>query len=363
MPTTTRTTAPATPGQPAAEAEPTGSPDQAPAPAPVAATSMRAVTADRYGAPEVLKVATIDRPQPGPDEVLVQVAFAGLSRAALHLLTGTPYLLRLAGFGLRAPKSPVGIELSGTVVAVGGDVTRFAVGDEVFGYAKGTCAEVAVAKEDKLAHRPEGVSPAQAAAIVDSASTALQAVRDHAEVRAGQRVLVLGASGGVGSFAVQIAKALGAEVTATASTAKVGFVADLGADHVVDHTTTDPLATDQPFDAIIDVGGRRPVKAMRKALAGDGTLVIVGGEGGGNLTGGFQRQLLAPARAIGSTQRLKTFVATEHHRYLDDLAQLVVAGDLTPAIDQTHPLVDTHLGLERMEAGQIRGKDLVDVRR
>jgi len=322
---------------------------------------MQAVTADRYGSPDVLQVRTIDRPEPGKDEVLVQVAFAGLSRAALHLLTGTPYLLRLAGFGLRAPKYPVGTELAGTVVAVGDDVTRFAIGDEVFGYAKGTCVDFAVAKEAKLALRPEGVTPMQAAAIVDSASTALQAVRDHAEVRAGQRVLVLGASGGVGSFAVQIAKALGAEVTGTASTAKIEFVAGLGADHVIDHTTTDPLATDRPFDAIIDVGGRRPVKAMRKALTEDGTLVIVGGEGGGNLTGGFQRQLLAPARAIGSSQRLKTFVATEHHRYLDDLAQLVVAGDLEPAIDEVHPLAETAEGLERMEAGQIRGKDLIEV--
>ncbi|WP_421118541.1 NAD(P)-dependent alcohol dehydrogenase [Aquihabitans daechungensis] len=255
----------------------------------------------------------------------------------------------------------MGTELAGTVVAVGEDVTRFVVGDEVFGYAKGTCATFAVAKEEKLAHRPDGVTPEQAAALVDSASTALQAVRDHAEVRAGQRVLVLGASGGVGSFAVQIAKARGAEVTGTASTAKISFVADLGADHVIDHTTSDPLATEQPFDVIIDIGGNRPVKAMRRVLAADGTLVIVGGEGGGKLTGGFQRQLLAPARAIGSSQRVKTVVATEHHRFLDDLAQMVVAGDLIPAIDQTHRLADTRIALERMEAGRIRGKDLVEI--
>jgi len=325
--------------------------------------TMQAVTADRYGHPaDVLALRTVDRPTPGKGEVLVDVAVAGLSRAALHLTTGTPYLLRLAGFGLRAPKHPVGIELAGTVVAIGPEVTRFAVGDEVFGYAKGTCAELAVAKEDKLAHRPDGVAAEQAAAIVDSASTALQAVRDHGQVQAGQRVLVLGASGGVGSYAVQVAKALGAHVTGTASTAKVDYVRSLGADEVVDHSTTDPLQAAEPFDLIIDIGGNRPPKAMLQALGGEGTLVIVGGEGGGNLTGGFQRQLLAPLRAVGAKQSVKTFVTKEHHRSLDDLAAMVAAGSLRPAIDQTHALADAANGLERMEEGQIRGKDLVAVR-
>jgi len=323
---------------------------------------MRAVVADRYGSPEVLQVRTIARPRPGKDEVLVQVAFAGLSRAALHLLTGTPYLLRLAGFGFRAPKNPVGTELAGTVVAIGTEVTRFSVGDEVFGYAKGTCVDIAVAKQDKLAHRPDGLSAANAAALVDSASTALQAIRDHGRVGAGHRVLVLGASGGVGSFALQIAKALGGDVTATASTAKLDFVRSLGADAVVDHASTDPLEIDQHFDVIIDIGGNRSPKAMRRALTADGTLVIVGGEGGGRLTGGFQRQLLAPIRATGSAQTVKTFVATEHHRFLDDLAELVLAGHVTPAVDQTHSLTKTASALERMAAGEIRGKDLVEIR-
>jgi NADPH:quinone reductase-like Zn-dependent oxidoreductase len=328
------------------------------------AATMSAVQADRYGAPgEVLGVRTLERPVPGKGEVLVQVVAAGLSRAALHLTTGTPYLLRLAGFGLRAPKHPVGIEAAGTVVAVGPGVTRFAVGDEVFGYAKGSCAEFAVAKADKLAHRPDGLTAVEAAALVDSASTALQAVRDHGGVRAGQRVLVLGASGGVGSFAVQVAAALGAEVTGTASTAKVDFVRGLGATDVVDHTTADPLATEAPFDVILDLGGNRPVKAMLRALTLDGTLVIVGGEGGGKLTGGFQRQLLAPIRAVGGEQSVTTFVANEHHRFLDHLAAMAVAGQIRPAIDQTHPLDGAGRGLERMETGAIRGKDVVEVRR
>lgn len=326
-------------------------------------TTMEAAVADRYGAPhDVLAVRTIERPVPGKGEVLVRVDAAGLSRAALHLTTGTPLLLRLAGFGFRQPKHPVGIELAGTVAAVGAGVTRFAAGDAVFGYGTGACAEYAIAKEAKLALRPAGIDPVKAAAMVDSASTALQAVRDHAEVRPGQRVLVLGASGGVGSFAVQAAKAAGAEVTGTASTAKVDFVRGLGADHVVDHATSDPLATDQPYDVILDLGGCRAPKAMLAALTDDGTLVIVGGEGGGRLTGGFQRQLLAPLRAVGGEQTVKTFVTKESRGSLEAIAAMVEAGSLAPAIDEVHPFDQVAAGLARMEAGQIRGKDVVAVR-
>jgi NADPH:quinone reductase-like Zn-dependent oxidoreductase len=323
---------------------------------------MRAVVAHRYGPPEVAEVATVARPTPGPDEVLVEVAAAGISRAALHLLTGRPLLLRLAGFGLRAPKSPVGVELAGTAVAVGERVTRLSVGDEVFGYGNGTCAEYAVGKADKLAIRPDGLSAVEAAALVDSASTALQAVRERGRVGAGDRVLVLGASGGVGANAVQIAKAEGARVTGTASTAKVEFVRSLGADVVIDHARHDPLATDEPFDVIIDIGGNRPVKRLRKALTPTGTLVIVGGEGGGPITGGFERQLLAPLRAIGSKQTLTTFTATEHHRQLEALAELATSGAIASVVDRTHPLEQTVDALRRMEDGHIRGKDVVVVR-
>ena len=323
--------------------------------------TMRAAHAERYGPPSVLAVRDVSVPTVGKGEVLVQVAAAGLSRAALHLLTGTPYLLRLAGFGLRAPKRAAGIEVAGTVVAVGAEVTRFAVGDEVFGYAPGSFAEFAVAKEQKLSRRPAAMPVTQAAALVDSASTALQAVRDHAAVQPGQRVLVLGASGGVGSFAVQIAAALGAEVTGTASTAKVDFVRGLGASDVVDHSTADPLATDRPYDVIIDGGGNRPVRALRRALAPAGTLVIVGGEGGGPITGGILRQLLAPLRAIGSSQSLKMFTTKEHHGSLEDLVPLVADGSIAPAIDQVHPLADARVAMERMATGAICGKDVIEV--
>lgn len=331
------------------------------APPPDLPAEMAAMKAPRYGSPDVIELVRLPVPTPAAGEVVVRVAAAGLSRGALHLLTGTPYLLRLAGFGLRRPKRPVGTELAGTVVAVGPGASRLHVGDEVFGYGLGTCAEFAPAKEEKVAIKPAELTFAEAAALVDSASTALQAVRDHAEVQAGQRVLVLGASGGVGSFAVQIAVGLGAEVTGTASAAKVEFVRSLGASTVIDHHAADPLAIDRPYDVIIDIGGRRPVADMRRALAAEGCLVIVGGEGGGNLTGGFGRQLLAPIRARRSTQRVKTFVADEHHRHLDDLAALVAAGTVAPAIDQVHPLADAAVAFERMAAGTIKGKDVITI--
>lgn len=322
---------------------------------------MAAMKAPRYGSPDVLELVRLPVPTPGAGEVVVRVAAAGLSRGALHLLTGTPYLLRLAGFGLRRPKRPVGTELAGTVAAVGPGATRLKVGDEVFGYGLGTCAEYALGKEEKMAIKPADLTLVQAAALVDSASTALQAVRDHAEVHAGQRVLVLGASGGVGSFAVQVAAGLGAEVTGTASAAKVEFVRSLGASAVIDHHAADPLATDRPYDVIIDIGGNRPVADLRRALATDGTLVMVGGEEGGKLTGGFERQLLAPMRARRSTQRVRTFVANEHHRHLDDLAALLAAGTVAPAIDQIHPLADAAVSFERMAAGTIKGKDVITI--
>lgn len=325
-------------------------------------TDVPALVAHRYGGPEVLELGTIAAPEPGPGEVVVRVAAAGISRGALHLLTGRPLLVRLAGFGLRRPKQPVvGNEVAGVVARVGADVTDLHVGDEVFGYARGACAGLAVAPAAKLARKPPELTFVEAACLVDSASTALQAVRERAEVRAGQRVLVLGASGGVGSFAVQLAAAAGAEVTGTAQTAKLEAVRALGAAHVIDHTAADPLAVEVPYDVILDLGGNRPVRALRRALAADGTLVIVGGECGGPVTGGFQRQLLAPLRGIGSSQRLRTVLAREERATLEELAALVQAGSLQPRIDRVHPLADGAAAFARMEAGAIVGKDAIEV--
>jgi NADPH:quinone reductase-like Zn-dependent oxidoreductase len=323
---------------------------------------MRAIVAPRYGSAEVLEVAQVDRPTPGRGEVLVRVAAVGISRANLHLLTGTPLLLRLAGFGLRRPKQPIiGIELAGVVAAVGPGCTRFDIGDEVFGYGSGACAELAVAPELKLARKPSSLTFVEAAALVDSASTAHMAVHEVGEVRAGQRVLILGASGGVGSFAVQMAAALGAVVTGTASTAKLDFVRSLGAAEVIDHRREDPLAAARAFDVIIDLGGNRSVRALRRALAADGTLVIAGGEEGGPITGGFGRQLLAPLRGVVGSQRLRTFVSREHHEVLESLAELAEAGSIRPAIDVVHRFDDAPAALARMAAGQIRGKDVIDL--
>jgi NADPH:quinone reductase-like Zn-dependent oxidoreductase len=224
------------------------------------------VVQDGYGGPEVLRLATAPAPTLGDADVLVRVHAAGLDRGTWHVMTGTPYLARLA-LGLRRQKQPVpGLDLAGTVVGTGAKVTRFAVGDEVFGIGRGSFAEYASAPEHKLSRLPAGLSWTEAAVIPVSGLTAVQAVEDTGRVQAGQRVLVLGASGGVGSFAVQIAKAAGAIVTGTASAAKLDFVRSLGADHVVDHGSQDPLADARSYDLIIDGGGHRPLRRLRRAL-------------------------------------------------------------------------------------------------
>lgn len=327
--------------------------------------TMPAIAADRYGSADVLELRTVPVPTPDADQVLIRVRAAGVGRGVWHLMTGTPLVIRL-GFGLRGPKRPVlGMEVAGTVEAVGSDVTRFAPGDEVFGMGLSTYAAYAVAPEAKLARRPEALTPVEAAAMCDSASTALQAVRDHANVQAGQRVLILGGSGGVGSYAVQIAKAQGAHVTATAGTPKVEFVRGLGADEVIDHRTSDPteLPAGAPrYDAIIDIGGNNPLRRLRSALAPEGTLVIVGGEqASGKVLAGFGRNIWATLRSLATRQTLKMFVATEDHAYLEDLVALVVAGDVRPSVDRTYPLDETAAALHALEAGEARGKLVIEV--
>src|SRR3954447_26167730 len=230
----------------------------APAGRPQVAT-MRAVVQDRYGdTADVLRPAEVARPEPGAGEVLVRVAAAGVDRGVWHLMAGKPYAARLA-FGLRAPRNPVrGREFAGRVESVGAGVAAVRPGDEVFGVGGGSFAEYVVASGKKVAPAPAGLTPVEAAAMPVSASTALQAVRDHGHVSAGQRVLVIGASGGVGAFAVQIAKASGAEVTGVCSTAKVDLVRSLGADGVIDYTQTDLAASGVRYDVVLDIGGDRP---------------------------------------------------------------------------------------------------------
>ena len=323
--------------------------------------SMAAITQDRYGDHSALRSAVVPVPSPGPDQVLIEVEAAAIDRGTEHLVSGTPYLIRPL-FGLRRPRQPIpGMDVAGTVVAVGPDVTRFGPGDEVVGVASGAFAEYAVADESKLVGRPAALSAVEAAALPISGSTAHQAVVTHGRVEAGDRVLVIGASGGVGTYAVQIAKARGATVTGVASGPKLDMVRALGADHVIDYRTADPVDGAARYDVIIDIGGRNPLSKVRRSLTEDGTLVIVGGEGGGYLTGGLGRQLRAAALNPFTSQRLMFFVASEDHRHLRDLLDLVEAGLVKPRIDRTYRLAQVPDALGDLAAGRIAGKAVIDI--
>lgn len=324
--------------------------------------SMTAVVHDRYGSADVLRVEQVHRPTIAADEVLIRVRAAGVDRGTWHLMAGLPYPIRLAGFGVRRPKNRVpGMDVAGTVEAVGRDVTRFQPGDEVFGIGRGTFAQYAAALESKLAPTPPGLTAAQAAVVGVSGVTALQAVRDEARVHAGQSVLVVGASGGVGSYAVQIAVAAGAEVTGVASTGKLDLVRSLGAAHVVDHTREDFWATGRRYDAILDVGGNTSVSRLRRALTPRGTLVIVGGEGGSAWGGGLHRQLWASVLSVFSRQRLGTFVSRERGTDLLTLAEMVAAGEVTPVVDSTFGLAEAADAIRYLVAGSAAGKVAVTV--
>jgi NADPH:quinone reductase-like Zn-dependent oxidoreductase len=323
---------------------------------PSATTTMRAVVRHAYGPADVLRVAQVARPEPAADEVLVRVRAAGVDRAAWHMMTGKPYLGRLA-FGLPGPRIPVlGIEVSGVVAATGPAVTRFTVGDEVYGFGRGTFADYAVAPEHRLAGKPADISFEQAAAMPVSAATALQALTDVGHVRRGQTVLVLGASGGVGTFAVQIAKALGAEVTGVASGAKLDLVRALGADHVVDYRRDDVTDGRTRYELVLDIAGNPSLSRLRRAATRTGTVVITGGEEGGSFSGGMNRQLRAVALSPFVRQRLTMFIARQSSADLDRLTALVEAGTVTPSVDGVYALDEVRDAVRRLEAGQVRGK-------
>jgi NADPH:quinone reductase-like Zn-dependent oxidoreductase len=293
--------------------------------------------------------------------VLVRVHAAGLDPGVWHLMTGRPYFVRL-GFGLRRPRTRVrGRDMAGRVEAVGGKVTRFRPGDEVFGVGEGSFARYACAREDKLAPKPARLSFEQAATVPISAITALQALRDKGKVRPGQRVLVIGAAGGVGSFAVQLAKAYGAEVTGVCSTTKVDLVRSLGADHVVDYTRRDVTDGGRRHDLVIDTAGNRPLSHLRRTLTPTGTLVLVGGEGGGRLFGRFDRLLRAVLLSPFLRQRLRVLVSMERRKDLETLRELIEAGTLTPVVDRTYPLGEVPEAIRYLEAGHARGKVAITV--
>jgi NADPH:quinone reductase-like Zn-dependent oxidoreductase len=326
------------------------------------AEHMKAIVRDAYGPPDVLELRDIDIPEIKDDEVLVRVHAAGVGRDVWHVMTGLPYPIRLAGYGFRAPKNPViGSDMAGVVEALGRNVSRFQPGDEVFGIGKGSYAEYVCAREDKLAHKPVNLTFEQAAVVAIMGSTALQALRDHGKVRPGQEVLIIGASGGVGTYAVQIAKAFGAHVTGVCSTAKVEMVRSIGADHVIDYTREDFAEGDQRYDVILDIGGNSTLARLRRAFAPRGTLVIVGGEGGGRWLGGTDRQLRAIMLSAFVGQKLGTFVNKENHEDLLVLKELIESGKVTPVIDRTYPLIEVPEAIRYLEEGHARGKVVVTV--
>jgi NADPH:quinone reductase-like Zn-dependent oxidoreductase len=325
------------------------------------AATMQAMVQRRYGSADVLQLSEIARPKITDHEVLLRVHAAGLDRGTWHLMTGRPHLGRLA-FGVRRPSNPVpGFDVAGTVVAVGSAVTRFSVGDEVFGFGRGTFAQYAAAQENKLAIKPQNLSFTQAAVVPVSASTALQALSDHGRVAQGQRVLIIGASGGVGSYAVQIAKAIDAEVTGVAGTAKLDMVRSLGADHVIDYTRDDFTDGPRRYDLIVDIAGNPTLSRLRRALTATGTVVIVGGEEGGNFTGGMNRQLRALALSPFVPQQLTMFIAKQRSRDLERLTELIEAGMMMPHIDRTYRLDQGADAMRHLEAGRARGKVAITV--
>jgi NADPH:quinone reductase-like Zn-dependent oxidoreductase len=323
---------------------------------------MKAIVQDRYGSADVLEFRDIEEPVVGENDVLVRVHAAGCGPDVWHLMTGMPYMARLA-IGLRKPKLPVlGWDVAGTVEAVGANVTGIEPGDEVMGTTKGSFAELAIAKEEDLVPKPAGLTFEEAGALPISGITALRAIRDEAKVQPGQEALVIGAAGGVGSLAVQIAKAYGAKVTAVCSTSKEDLVRSIGADDVIDYTREDFTDGSRRWDVIVDTAGRRPLSQLRRALTPKGTLVIVGGDGGGRWTGGFFRGMLrAPVVSLFVGQRLRGLPTKVKREDLITLTELVEAGTLTPVIDRTYPLIEAADAIRYLEEGHSAGKVVVTV--
>ena len=323
---------------------------------------MKAIVQDRYGDVDVLELRDIGKPEIADDEVRVRVRAAGLHRGDWHVMTGLPYLIRLVvpTLGLRGPKTPVlGMDLAGTIEAVGPNVTRFQTGDEVFGWTNGAFAEYATAPEDQLTAKPATLSFEQAAVVPTSGFAALQGLRDVGEVQPGHKVLVIGAAGGVGSFAVQLAKAFGAQVTGVASTTQLELVRSIGADEVIDYTREDVTDGTRRWDLILDTAGHRSLSQLRRALTPKGTLVIVGSEGRGRWLGGFDRNLraIALSRLVG--QRLQMLSSKPNQEDLQTLRELAEAGTFSPVIGRSYPLDEVPEAIRQMVQGRGGGGKIV----
>ena len=322
---------------------------------------MKAIVQDRYGSADVLSLAEIPQPTIGDCDVLIRVHAAGLDPSVLHIMTGLPHLVRLA-FGLRRPRARVrGFDVAGRIETVGAQVTQFHPGDEVFGFCKGAFAEFASARAARVLPKPANLTFEQAAAVPVSSLTALQGLRNKASLQAGQRVLIIGAAGGVGTFAVQIAKAFGAHVTGVCSTTKVDLVRSIGADEVIDYTRDDFLTQPQRYDVILDAAGLRPLTLVRRSLTPRGTLVIVGGEGGSQWLAGMERLLQAAVLSRFGSQRLRGMLATDDQDDLLTVTGMIEAGKVTPVISRMWPLSEAAEAIRAALAGHARGKTVITV--
>jgi NADPH:quinone reductase-like Zn-dependent oxidoreductase len=322
---------------------------------------LKAITCHRYGPPDVLQLEEVDQPVAKDDEVLVRVRAASVNPRDWHFLRGLPYVVR--PFGLRLPKSGVlGSDVAGQVEAVGRNVTRFRPGDAVYAHVlSGAFAEYAAVPEDVLGRQPANLSFEQAAAVPLAGLTALQGLRDQGRVRSGQRVLIIGASGGVGTFTVQLGKWFGAEVTGVCSTRNVNLVRSLGADQVIDYTREDVTRGGRTYDLIFQLAGTRSPSEFRRALTAKGTLVQSSGESDGRWIGPLGRVVKAAVLSPFVSQRLGTFEAKASRQDLEVLKELIEAGTVTPVIDRTYPLIEVPEAIRYLEEGHARGKVIITV--
>ncbi|HEY6581366.1 MAG TPA: NAD(P)-dependent alcohol dehydrogenase [Rubrobacter sp.] len=323
---------------------------------------MRAIVYEEYGSPDVLNLQDVEKPAPKDNEVLVKVHAASVNAADWHIMRANPPLVRLMGFGLLRPKYKIlGADVAGRVEAVGRNVKQFQPGDEIFGDLSGDgfggFAEFVCASEDALASKPAKVSFEEAAAVPLAAVTALQGLRNKAQVRQGQKVLINGASGGVGTFAVQIAKSFGAEVTGVCSTSKVDMVRSLGADHVIDYTRQDFTKNGQHYDLILAANGNHPISAYKRALGPEGTYVMTGGSGAQM----FQSMTLGPILSMTGNKKLGNLSMKANKGDLIFMKGLLEAGKVTPVIDRTYPLAEVPEAMRYLEEGHARGKVVITV--
>jgi NADPH:quinone reductase-like Zn-dependent oxidoreductase len=321
---------------------------------------MKAIVQDEYGSAEVLRLEDVEAPLAAEGHVLLRVGAASAFIGDWHVMTGTPYAIRLVS-GLTHPKQRIrGQDVAGTVEAIGDGVTAFRVGDEVFGVGVGTFAEYATARVDRLALKPSNLGFEEAATVPTTGCTALQGIRDVGRVKAGDRVLVIGAAGGVGSFGVQIAKALGAHVTGVCSTSKIDLVRSIGADDVIDYTREDIVDGTRQFDVIFDTAGNREASHLRQALTAKGTLVIAGGEGSGKWLG-MGRVMRAKALSPFVRQKMTNYLARPNGSDLLALKELIEAGKVTPSIGARFTLRDVPEAIRDLGMGHGRGKVVITV--